>query len=335
MLMSYESYVMENLDREKTEQVLKEAIKCCSESGFEACESFLEGFLYKYSHFLYTKRLKRICDDLDTATTGQFHYNSYPFGVKPAPTLPEYIGVCEGKTTFKSIMDDVTRQCEAVKRDLNEDDNKIILVFTDKWNTPEFRKRYAVPFINYAHKYNILFMFMLVTDFGVRDIPFLSWNHDIDKDIEVFLDNNDLDEIEEDDMTAEVKIYRIRNILCCGNHDICSFESKGRKIYNYSDAFKCEFDFDQLQYKYVAANNSSGTAKTGNISLKAFQEFALVIYNSIYSPFVRVQKPRKVNDSYDLKIVNVAGRHFEWYEAKKQVFKKLEEAFQILFKEVK
>ena len=54
--------------------------------------------------------------------------------------------------------------------------HKTILILTDKWNDPVFRMNYAGTFINYANRYNIVFMFLLVTDFGVSRIPFLSWD---------------------------------------------------------------------------------------------------------------------------------------------------------------
>ena len=74
------------------------------------------------------------------------------------------------------MLDKAEIQCENMIKAYPYHVHKTILILTDKWDDPLFRKNYAGTFVNFAYRYNIVFVFLLVTDFGVSRIPFLPWD---------------------------------------------------------------------------------------------------------------------------------------------------------------
>ena len=56
-------------------------------------------------------------------------------------------------------------QCEKMIRCYPRHVDKTVMILTDKWDAPLFKGDYAGTFINYANRENIVFIFLLITDF--------------------------------------------------------------------------------------------------------------------------------------------------------------------------
>ena len=185
---SYEEYAWEFTNHnlcinyyDKYYTVLEESIFDAGQKG-SACRSVLETFNNMEDEnerrecVTWSRKLKQL-DNLIYAQTFN-SLNTYPVDELSENTYPEFVGICQGKTTFNAVMKATSEQC---RRMVDELDNKIgapidktILIISDKWNTTQFRKNFAVPFIHYAHHHNVYFIFLLVTDFGITRIPFSS-----------------------------------------------------------------------------------------------------------------------------------------------------------------
>lgn len=107
---------------------------------------------------------------------GQFSINTYPFGEKSARVFPEFLGVCAGGATINSTLNEVKRYCERAQKVLPLEDEKTVVLLTDKWDGPMFHKKYELDFLRYSLENNVLFIFLLVTDYGISRIPFLCRN---------------------------------------------------------------------------------------------------------------------------------------------------------------
>ena len=147
-----------------------------------ACRSVLKAFgnmeeeNERRECMTWPRKLKKL-EDLISAQSFN-NLNTYPVNELSEKTYNDFVGICQGKTTFNAVMKAASEQC---KRMADKYDNKIgspiektVLIISDKWNTTQFRKNYAVSFIHYAHHHNIYFIFLLVTDFGITRIPFSS-----------------------------------------------------------------------------------------------------------------------------------------------------------------
>ena len=181
---NYKAYVQKyhSTDNPETKALLKqikEALKNC-----EACIKILDIFNSELEG-TYTERLAK----LHNYVIQEKNKNKKPKGDLTWPedtlfdgigrfsdTKPVFLGVCFGKYDIKRVLDKSEEHCEKMIMAFPDWDDKTILIFTDKWNDFLFQKEYAATFIRYANKHNVLFLFLLVTDFGVSKIPFLTLN---------------------------------------------------------------------------------------------------------------------------------------------------------------
>ena len=102
-------------------------------------------------------------------------YNSYPFGDETDNVYSRFLGICRGATRLETILKKAIRHSDRVIKccpqyEKNPEGTTVIL--TDKWDVKTFEK-YEKDFIYYAYKYNIFPIFLLVTDYGYTQIPFL------------------------------------------------------------------------------------------------------------------------------------------------------------------
>jgi hypothetical protein len=124
----------------------------------------------------YTERIAAAGQGWAASSGGQFSINTFPFGEKTTGVFPEFLGVCADKTTLNATLNGVKGYCEQVRKSLPLDDEKTVVLLTDKWDGPLFHKKYEMDFLRYSLNNNILFIFLLVTDYGVSRIPFLCKN---------------------------------------------------------------------------------------------------------------------------------------------------------------
>ncbi len=88
---------------------------------------------------------------------------------------------------------------DKMARNVKTDDPKTVIVITDYWNPKIFRK-YEKEMLKHAMKDGIWYIFLLLTDYGVTQIPFLPIYRDD-------LDKNDIGEIE-GDLTPDELLHR-------------------------------------------------------------------------------------------------------------------------------
>ena len=157
-MTNYEMYVRELLheNNPETGSLLERA--CASLETSEACSGLLDVFNSELDGN-YTERLDGLGDYLKTNGSPRGNLNTFPFGRPSREIFPEFMGVCKGTRTIRSVLEKAEEQCELMIQKFPYHVHKTILILTDKWDDPLFRKNYAGTFINYAYKYNILFMF--------------------------------------------------------------------------------------------------------------------------------------------------------------------------------
>ncbi len=115
-------------------------------------------------------------DELEIITQqNHIAYNTFPFGCK-APLVPRLLALCVGKTKLKDVFEEAIRHSESVVKEFDDSvRDKTVIIVTDKWDIKTFRL-YEKKMLNYAVRDGIWFIFLLVTDYGYTDIPFLPYD---------------------------------------------------------------------------------------------------------------------------------------------------------------
>lgn len=101
-------------------------------------------------------------------------YNSFPFGEKTKEVFPRFLGICRGKTKLKEVLDAALDHCVDVVRKYGskEDEPRTVMILTDKWDDKTF-KGYEERFLKHTAMDGIWFVFLLATDYGYAQIPFV------------------------------------------------------------------------------------------------------------------------------------------------------------------
>lgn len=121
----------------------------------------------------YQERLEAAShSDTSDVMTGRI--NTYPFGTPTKDIFPEFIGICAGSERLSRVLDQAVRQCRQMQKKFSWDTPKSVIILTDKWNDPIFQDKYERTFIRFALDTNVMFVFLLVTAYGIVRIPFLA-----------------------------------------------------------------------------------------------------------------------------------------------------------------
>ncbi len=107
-----------------------------------------------------------------TGKDGDLWFNTFPDGIKTKKIFPYYLAVCRGKMKLAEPLNAIMSHSRKMKKELSANQNKLVILLTDKWNVEEFRK-YEQDFINHAINDRIWYVIILVTDYGYAQIPFL------------------------------------------------------------------------------------------------------------------------------------------------------------------
>lgn len=100
--------------------------------------------------------------------------NTFPFGQKTDKIYHDYIGITiGGNPNLQKVLENAERHCWDMERGLDHSEEKTVLIITDKWDQMRFQQEFEEIFLRYAIKDRVLFMFILVTDYGASQIPFL------------------------------------------------------------------------------------------------------------------------------------------------------------------
>jgi len=96
--------------------------------------------------------------------------NTYPFGDPTSILYPLLLAVCAGNTKLGSILKYIVKHCR--DRFANSSlSSKTVVLLTTKWDNRIF-KIYETELIRLSVVYDIKMVFLLVTDYGITEIPF-------------------------------------------------------------------------------------------------------------------------------------------------------------------
>lgn len=122
--------------------------------------------------------LKNIDDILEGQTRvdadGRPWYNTWPFGIPTEEIYSKFLAVCRGEQKLKGVFDVVIKQSKKIAEHYRNchGQEKTVMILTDKWDYDTFRK-YEKKLLNHAIQDGIWYIFLLVTDYGYTQIPFL------------------------------------------------------------------------------------------------------------------------------------------------------------------
>ena len=322
-MTNYEMYVNEFLheNNPETSSLLERA--CASLETSEACANLL-GFFNLELGGNYSERLDGLGEHLENNGSLRGNLNTYPFGKPSRKIYPEFVGVCKGERTIRSVLDKVENQCENMIKAIPYHVHKTILILTDKWDDPLFRTNYAGTFINYAYKYNILFMFLLVTDFGVSRIPFLSWDRRK-------MYNRGFGDVEWGARHAEKeKIDKLMEKLDSG---YLSYVEEYRNGDNHGHSIgRFEFDLLHKTFYLNTFDSGSGTTdrKSGKIPERAVKRFLETVSDYCELPDSDYCENNNLNKGAVRHRAEMFNKRFIWHTAEEPLFEKLDQAFRDL-----
>ena len=322
-MTNYEMYVNEFLheNNPETSSLLERA--CASLETSEACANLLGIFNLELGGN-YSERLDGLGEHLENNGSLRGNLNTYPFGKPSRKIYPEFVGVCKGERTIRSVLDKAENQCENMIKAIPYHVHKTILILTDKWDDPLFRTNYAGTFINYAYKYNILFMFLLVTDFGVSRIPFLSWDRRK-------MYNRGFGDVEWGARHTEKEMYE--NLMEKLDSGYLSYVEEYRNGDDHGHSIG-RFEFDLLHQAFYldTFDSDSGVPdrKSGKIPERAVKRFLETVSDYCELPDSDYCENNNLNKGAVRHRAEMFNKRFIWHTAEEPLFEKLDQAFRDL-----
>ena len=333
MNMIYEDYVEKTMDMDAVHREINEAKNMCH-PGFDACPTVLNSLLVM-SGKRYTQKLENLCDELES-DQGLPYYNSFPFGIPTDQQFREFVGIYFAKNKYKktlrNVLDAAKSYCKRIsKSDIPVEKEKNVLIITDHWDTQMFRKNYAMPFINYANSYNITFIFLLVTDFGVTRIPFINQrfnNNKLYRDFRIHGTEADLAE------KALTKLYKAGEVYYRVHGSTWNRFNQGCEyILNFWENKYYYTSFDATKHKWSNEEFFNPPYdKVGSIDeipKSALKAFAISVYDLSEIPpdYVEEERFKHTLDAayYEARLFD---KHFVWAAGPdEEPFERLDKAF--------
>lgn len=96
--------------------------------------------------------------------------NTYPFGVPTSDIYPLLLAVCEGKNRLGWTLTYITKYCQN-NYVISGFATKTVVLYTTKWDNEIF-KTYEAELLRLSVTYNIHIYIFMVTDYGIKEIPF-------------------------------------------------------------------------------------------------------------------------------------------------------------------
>ena len=118
--------------------------------------------------------LENLDDFLENPEGGapQTCYNSWPFGEETDEVFRRFLGVCRGTVTLKTVIEEALKYSDRAIARFGEKTDAVAFILTDKWDPKAFKK-YKKDLVRNAADHGIWYVFILVTDYGYVQIPFL------------------------------------------------------------------------------------------------------------------------------------------------------------------
>ena len=276
MKTNYEKYVETFLIENNPETIeLFNKVESTLETS-KACTGVLKIFRSEFKENYYV-RLSMLEHYLkETEYDKKNKINIYPCSKNKKTVAPEFLGLCYGKTTLRNILNRVEDQCEKMIRNYTTKQNKTILILTDKWDTQMFKAEYAATFLNYAHTHKILFMFLLVSEFGVSQIPFLTWDRGQYQIRSGWVLTNSCYISGNDKQNHYVALDLLMN-KCEKSVYMERYGSYNKEYRYFGSNFKFDFYNREYTFEKVTIDDDAFDVITGNIPLEAIEKFVAAV----------------------------------------------------------
>ncbi len=304
-------------DEKKTRRLLDEIREATLGAGYELTLSILRPGAYDAADgpVPYSERLAGAVRGIPGYGSGQFSVNTYPFGRPTKEIFPEFVGVCSGKERSEAVLTKARQHCKKMEGCFPADQQKSVIILTDKWNDAVFREKYEREFLRYSLQQNVLFVFLLVTDHGVARIPFLAENW------------YELGELQKRDYRIETFDARERIRWSVEESPICRYHFNGGTWRQYEDQ---EFIFD---LKRCVCCIRSGHPLAPDVELRQIPESAARDFAEEVRPLCDsgdIPEPVQALDAGTYE-ASVFGYTFCWSVADEaRFYKRLSAAFQRL-----
>lgn len=186
---------------------------------------------------------------------GSPFYNTWPFGADTDEIFPRFLAVCRGRQKLGGVLNIVLRQSRKIadKYGNDEDTLKTVMVLTDKWDAAEFKK-YEKELLRYTLRNGVWYIFLLVTEYGYTQIPFLPNNRNALRRLR--------EENIEDDVTME-------DLLMLLDGNPVKYRRTGGTWQPYGDA-EYTFDVAGLRWRKESLKEK---LRTGQINKRACKRF--------------------------------------------------------------
>ena len=182
-----------NVDRFRNYELFEDLAKIDERMAKVICRDILNGNesyspLENMGDFLDRQVLLEESPETAEMNHQGFAYNSYSFGKVSENLYNRFLGICWPKTSLNNVLKAALRWAGKIKKyeDSKEFENPsdippcvhpVAFILTYKWDALAFRK-IEEKFLEYAAQ-GIWFIFILVTDYGCVQIPFLPNNRNL------------------------------------------------------------------------------------------------------------------------------------------------------------
>ena len=224
------------------------------------------------------------------------YYNTWPFGMQTDRLFSRFLAVCRGNDTLNKVMGIIIKQSKKIAEAFrNKDTEKTVILLTDKWDNKTFVK-YEKQLLRYALDEGIWYIFLLITDYGYTQIPFLPNNR---HKLEEYRGAQVEDNISMNEMLDLLRMY--------------PFEYE--KYMGTWDPYKGEmwsFDVDELIW---TRRSISSPEKIGAINRKDLIKLLERVRFILEEPVDSISPSIRILDS-GTSVLRILGRKLSWYNSR-------------------
>ncbi len=255
-------YRIDDIRRKIAENTAEEKLQ---EVNHPLMEFIRSDILERNAGRTYLENLDKVLEK-GLVPAGKLKFNVYPIGKKDEELHPEFLAICRGNETLNHYLKAVDKHLQTMEiriemRAGRVGKESVIFMLTDKWDPKVFDK-FSSQFTSHFLKGNMWIVILLVTDYGVAQIPFLPNDEETRSDLRSRLNS--------------------RNIIGTRSYGELMLKQRGEKIEYYEgigfskehdkekrggDSYR--FDVDAL---YWRAEKGGGSPTEGKIPVKALQE---------------------------------------------------------------
>ena len=237
--------------------------------------------------------------------------NTWPFGMPTDKTYPRFLAICRGEKRLNKALEDaldiIKQQSKKMVKDCNEK-YKTVILLTDIWSLAVF-KNYEKIFLKHALRDGIWYIFLLVTEYGYTQIPFLP----NDRNALARFSN----EVVEDDLTID-DVYELLEPF---NYAF-EYTSRGGS-WDPHISKKYVFDLRYMEWHKISMYDKDKN-ENGKISEKALLQF---IDSVLWIKDIKESK-REVNyrtSNPYISTLHIFGKEVEWDKTGGSVIKLINE----------